>query len=143
MSPRFLSMKKLGNEDSGRKRYGRCFVYDYTNLHPFKTKMVDVNELCEDGYRLAIQAVDLDKIGSRDAAAFFYIEAAEALIKALSYDPTLDVKLKAEQYIRRAEELRALEAQGGKSDLESSLKQRILFHMLFIAMLSVKKISIK
>lgn len=76
--------------------------------------MVDVTELCEDGYRLAIQAVDLDKIGSREAAAFFYIEAAEALIKALSYDPSLDVKLKAEQYIRRAEELRALEAQASQ-----------------------------
>ena len=74
--------------------------------------MVDVKELCEDGYRLAIQAVDLDKIGSGDAAAFFYIEAAEALLKALSYDPSLDVKDKASQYIRRAEELRALEQQG-------------------------------
>ena len=71
--------------------------------------MVDVKELCDDGYRLAIQAVDLDKIGSGNAAAFFYIEAAEALIKALSYDPTLDVKEKASQYIRRAEELRAQE----------------------------------
>lgn len=71
--------------------------------------MVDVKELCDDGYRLAIQAVDLDKIGSGNAAAFFYIEAAEALIKALSYDPTLDVKDKASQYIRRAEELRAQE----------------------------------
>ena len=71
--------------------------------------MVDAKELCEDGYRLAIQAVDLDKIGSANAAAFFYIEAAEALIKALSYDPTLDVKDKASQYIRRAEELRAQE----------------------------------
>ena len=77
--------------------------------------MVDVRELCEDGYRLAVQAVDLDKIGSGEAAAFFYIEAAEALIKALSYDPSLDVKGKAEQYIRRAEELRALEVeQAGK-----------------------------
>ena len=77
--------------------------------------MVDGRELCEDGYRLAVQAVDLDKIGSGEAAAFFYIEAAEALIKALSYDPSLDVKGKAEQYIRRAEELRALEVeQAGK-----------------------------
>ena len=74
-----------------------------------QNKMVDVKELCDDGYRLAIQAVDLDKIGSGGAAAFFYIEAAEALIKALSYDPTLDVKDKASQYIRRAEELRAQE----------------------------------
>ena len=71
--------------------------------------MVDVKELCDDGYRLAIQAIDLDKIGSGNAAAFFYIEAAEALIKALSYDPTLDVKEKASQYIKRAEELRAQE----------------------------------
>ncbi|KAJ7372170.1 calpain 7 [Desmophyllum pertusum] len=71
--------------------------------------MVDAKELCDDGYRLAIQAVDLDKIGSGNAAAFFYIEASEALIKALSYDPTLDVKDKASQYIRRAEALRALE----------------------------------
>ena len=77
-----------------------------------QNKMVDVRELCEDGYRLAIQAVDLDKIGSGEAAAFFYIEAAEALIKALSYDPSLDVKGKAEQYIRRAEELRSLEQAG-------------------------------
>lgn len=77
--------------------------------------MVDVKELCEDGYRLAIQAVDLDKIGSGDAAAFFYIEAAEALLKALSYDPSLDVKDKASQYIRRAEELRALEQQHDSS----------------------------
>ncbi|PFX26435.1 Calpain-7 [Stylophora pistillata] len=52
--------------------------------------MVDTQELCEDGYRLAIQAVDLDKMGSGSAAAFFYIEAAEALIKALSYDPSLE-----------------------------------------------------
>lgn len=71
--------------------------------------MVDAKELCEDGYRLAIQAVDLDKIGSGNAAAFFYIEAAEALIKALSYDPSLEVKDKASQYVRRAEELRASE----------------------------------
>lgn len=71
--------------------------------------MVDVTELCEDGYRLAIQAVDLDKMGSGGAAAFFYIEAAEALIKALSYDPSLEVRDKASQYVRRAEELRALE----------------------------------
>lgn len=77
-----------------------------------QNKMVDVRELCEDGYRLAIQAVDLDKIGSGEAAAFFYIEAAEALIKALSYDASLDVKGKAEQYIRRAEELRSLEQAG-------------------------------
>ena len=80
--------------------------------------MVDVKELCEDGYRLAIQAVDLDKIGSGDAAAFFYIEAAEALLKALSYDPSLDVKDKASQYIRRAEELRALEQQHGINQQE-------------------------
>ena len=71
--------------------------------------MVDVKELCEDGYRLAIQAVDLDKIGSGSAAAFFYIEAAEALIKAASYDSSLDVKEKALQYINRAEELRSQE----------------------------------
>ena len=71
--------------------------------------MVDVTELCEDGYRLAIQAVDLDKMGSGGAAAFFYNEAAEALIKALSYDPSLEVRDKASQYVRRAEELRALE----------------------------------
>ncbi|XP_027051362.1 calpain-7-like isoform X1 [Pocillopora damicornis] len=82
--------------------------------------MVDVTELCEDGYRLAIQAVDLDKMGSGGAAAFFYIEAAEALIKALSYDPSLEVRDKASQYVRRAEELRALEE--GSSHAPTSFK---------------------
>ena len=74
-----------------------------------------MKELCDDGYRLAIQAVELDRISSGEAAAFFYIEAAEALLKASSYDPSLDVKIKAEQYIRRAEELRALEGHGGEA----------------------------
>ena len=88
--------------------------------------MVDVKELCDDGYRLAIQAVDLDKIGSGGAAAFFYIEAAEALIKALSYDPTLDVKDKASQYIRRAEELRAQEQ--GSVFLKVLMEWLYLYH---------------
>ena len=91
-----------------------------------QNKMVDVKELCDDGYRLAIQAVDLDKIGSGDAAAFFYIEAAEALIKALSYDPTLDVKGKASQYIRRAEELRAQEQ--GSVFLKVLMEWLYLYH---------------
>lgn len=89
--------------------------------------MVDVKELCDDGYRLAIQAVDLDKIGSGNAAAFFYIEAAEALIKALSYDPTLDVKDKVSQYIRRAEELRAQE-QGSVFFLNGSMTVLMEWH---------------
>lgn len=84
--------------------------------------MVDVKELCDDGYRLAIQAVELDRISSGEAAAFFYIEAAEALLKASSYDPSLDVKIKAEQYIRRAEELRALEGHGDLKKIPVAIK---------------------
>ena len=94
-------------QGSSPRSYMFCTCAEHAPSH--QNKMVDAKELCEDGYRLAIQAVDLDKIGSGNAAAFFYIEASEALIKALSYDPTLDVKDKASQYIRRAETLRALE----------------------------------
>lgn len=68
--------------------------------------MADVQELCSDGFKFATQAVSYDKRGDAQAAVFFYVEAAEALLKAASYDSTLDVKEKALEYVHRANVLR-------------------------------------
>ena len=72
-----------------------------------RAKMADVQQLCSDGFMLATQAVTFDKKGDFKAAIFFYVEAAEALQKALSYDPQLDVGDKASEYVNRANFLRA------------------------------------
>lgn len=68
--------------------------------------MADVEQLCQDGYRFATQAIACDQKGSIESAVFFYIEAASSLERALSYDNTLDVRDKALQYVQRAEVLR-------------------------------------
>ncbi|XP_031565843.1 calpain-7-like [Actinia tenebrosa] len=68
--------------------------------------MADAEELCQDGYRFATQAIACDQKGSIESAIFFYIEAASSLERALSYNNTLDVRDKALQYVQRAEVLR-------------------------------------
>lgn len=57
-------------------------------------------EFCEDGYRLVIQVVDLDKMGSGGVVVFFYIEVVEVFIKVLLYDFSLEVRDKVLQYVR-------------------------------------------
>jgi len=71
------------------------------------SKMADVSSrLLEDGYRSATQAVSCDQKGDYQSAVFFYIEAANALDKASSYNTSLDVRDKALEYVERAEVLR-------------------------------------
>ena len=67
--------------------------------------MVDVQSLCEDGYKLATEAVRYDQAGDVEQAIFFYSEASDALLKALSSDSGLNIRPKVETYIARAEEL--------------------------------------
>ena len=68
--------------------------------------MADVDELIDDGVKFATQAITRDQHGDARASIFFYKEAAAALLKADSYDPTREVRAKAMQYIERVEYLR-------------------------------------
>lgn len=73
--------------------------------------MADVaSQLLEDGFRFATQAVACDQKGDFQAATFFYIEAANSLHKASSYDNTLEIREKALEYVERAEVLRRQQA---------------------------------
>lgn len=67
-------------------------------------------QLIEDGYRFATQAVTCDQKGDYQSAIFFYIEAANSLHKASSYDNALEVRDKAFEYVDRAEVLRRQQA---------------------------------
>ena len=63
----------------------------------------------EEGMQFAEKAVSHDQLGDYGVAHFFYIEASEAILKAISLDPSLSAaKLKALQYIERAETLQNL-----------------------------------
>ena len=68
---------------------------------------MDAQQLIQDSYQFATKAVQEDTAGHFKVAIFFYLEAAEAIKKALDYDETLAgaVHEKAVQYLDRAESL--------------------------------------
>ena len=67
---------------------------------------MDPQQLMQQGLKFAEQAISRDNAGEHDVAQFFYIEASDAILKAISLDESLmDAKVKALQYIERAEVL--------------------------------------
>ena len=70
---------------------------------------MDPTQLIQDGTTFASKAVANDKQNNHKLAHFFYMEAAEAILKALTLDRSLDpLKVKVAQYIERAEVLQAI-----------------------------------
>ena len=68
---------------------------------------MDAQQWIQDSVQFATNAVKADQSGDFTVAAFFYIEAAEALRKAISIDPGLSsAKERALQYVERAEALK-------------------------------------
>lgn len=71
--------------------------------------MADPNQLINDGMVFASQAIQHDQNGAHQLAHFFYVEASEAILKAISLDTNLSsAKSKALQYVARAEVLQSL-----------------------------------
>ena len=68
---------------------------------------MDAAKLLQDSHQFATNAIEADKDGNYKVAIFYYIEAAEAIKKALDDDKTLSPALhdKAVQYLERAESL--------------------------------------
>ncbi len=67
---------------------------------------MDAQQLLQDSYQFATKAVQEDQAGNFKVAIFFYLEAAEAIKKALDFDSSLtEVYNKAVQYLDRAESL--------------------------------------
>ncbi|XP_028403793.1 calpain-7-like isoform X2 [Dendronephthya gigantea] len=81
--------------------------------------MVDIQSLCDDGVKFATEAVKYDQAGDFEQAIFFYSEASDALLKAWCEDNSLNVRLKVEKYIERAEELYQSK---GSDDVKKPLK---------------------
>lgn len=70
---------------------------------------MDPIQLIQDGTVFAGKAVFHDRNGDYKLAHFFYMEASEAILKAIAQDKSLDgAKGKALQYIERAEALQAI-----------------------------------
>ena len=70
---------------------------------------MDSNRLIQDGTTFAAQAVNYDKENNHQQAHSYYMKAAEAILKAIASDRSLDaLKVKALQYIERAETLQKL-----------------------------------
>lgn len=70
---------------------------------------MDPTQLIQDGTTFASKAVANDQQNNHKLAHFFYMEAADAILKALALDRSLDpLKLKALQYIERAEALQEI-----------------------------------
>ena len=72
---------------------------------------MDANQLLQDGTIFAGKAVAHDRAGEYKVAHFFYMEAAEAILKAIANDQNntlVAAKGKALQYIERAEALQLL-----------------------------------
>ena len=69
---------------------------------------MDPNQLLQDSYQFAKLATTADGEGNFKVAIFYYLEAAEAIKKALDFDQNLrlgSVSEKAHQYLDRAETL--------------------------------------
>ena len=67
---------------------------------------MDAQKLIQDSFNFATNAVHADEDGKFKIAIFFYLEAAEAIKKALDYDGSLSALYpKAIQYLDRAESL--------------------------------------
>lgn len=68
---------------------------------------MDAAKLIQDSRQFATNAVEADEQGNYRVAIFYYIEAAEAIKKALDNDKSLSSSLhdKAVQYLERAEDL--------------------------------------
>ncbi|XP_032218240.1 calpain-7 [Nematostella vectensis] len=82
--------------------------------------MADVHRLCQDGFDSATRAVECDKQGNARSAYFFYTMAAESLMKAMSYDNSLDLRGKALQYLERAQTLRDQDVEQAQGPLKTS-----------------------
>ena len=67
---------------------------------------MDAQQLIQDGCQFAKLAVSSDEAGNYKVAIFYYLEAAEALKKALDFDRSLTtLHEQAIQYLDRAETL--------------------------------------
>lgn len=68
---------------------------------------MDATKLIQDSCQFATSAVEADQQGNYKVAIFYYIEAAEAIKKAIDNDKSLADSLhsKAVQYLERAENL--------------------------------------
>ena len=65
---------------------------------------MDPDQLMQDGMTFAGKAINHDQRGEHELAHFFYIEASEAILKAISLNNELNsAKGKALQYVERAE----------------------------------------
>ena len=70
---------------------------------------MDAQSLIKDGTTFAQKAIENDRKENFKLAHFFYMESAEALLKAIALDRSLEqIKVKALQYIERAETLQSL-----------------------------------
>lgn len=70
---------------------------------------MDPQQLISDGTKFAEKAIFHDQAGQYGVAQFFYIEASEAILKAIALDTSLlSLKNKALQYIERGETLQSL-----------------------------------
>ena len=70
---------------------------------------MDAQVLIRDGTKFAQKAIENDQNKNFKLAHFFYMEAAEALLKAISLDRSLEqIKIKALQYIERAETIQSM-----------------------------------
>ena len=84
---------------------------------------MDPQRLIVDGTNFAQQAVFHDQAGNFKLAQFFYIEASEAILKAISLEPSLEeLKRKALQYIERGEALHR-QINTGSASLQRSSSQ--------------------
>ena len=65
---------------------------------------MDPDQLMQDGMIFAGKAIGHDQRGEHELAHFFYIEASESILKAISLNSDLiSAKSKALQYVERAE----------------------------------------
>lgn len=70
---------------------------------------MDAPSLIKDGTTFAQKAIENDQNGNFKLAHFFYMESADALLKAIAFDRSLEkIKVKALQYIERAETLQSM-----------------------------------
>lgn len=91
---------------------------------------MDPQQLIQDGYGFASKAITSDQNGQHKLAHFFYVEASEAILKAIALDNTLlEAKNKAYQYIQRAE------------ILQNILNGKFSFLLLFLLFLEIVSLS--
>lgn len=85
---------------------------------------MDPQQLISDGTKFAEKAIFHDQAGQYGVAQFFYIEASEAILKAIALDTSLlSLKNKALQYIERGETLQSLVSNSPAETLQRHLSQ--------------------